>query len=220
VQSDDSSIIIVALMLTPLVTYLILSGRVGQLKAGGLEAKFISAAQEPVRVNVRTVEAALKPVQVAERGLIAELPERLKKLEPGEPVILTVKLGQQYRREDWLEYVRAILDRASLVYAAVLDDSGRLIAYMRVPALRQLLGSLELGGAMIRAIAQRDVATLMSFPGVETRALDTSATTLNALRLFRERGVDTLLTVDADKRIAGILKRDDIVAQIILDMAQ
>lgn len=178
VGASEGPAVIVALMLTPLVTYLILSGRVGQLKAGGLEAKFISAAQEPVRVNVRTVEAALKPVQVAERGLITELPERLKKLEPGEPVILTVKLGQQYRREDWLEYVRAILDRASLAYAAVLDDSGRLIAYMRVPALRQLLDSLELGGAMIRSIAQREVATLMSFPGVETRALDTSATTL------------------------------------------
>ncbi len=95
--------------------HLILSGRLGEFKGpGGLEAKFVNAANQPLRLTTRSVETSLHPVQVTARGTIEQLPEVVKGIDKSKPSILTVKLGGSYTREDWLAYVRTILDQAPI----------------------------------------------------------------------------------------------------------
>jgi len=70
----EKSPVLVALLIIPIVIYLILTGKIEEFKApGGLEAKFVLAAQQPVRITTPSAEEALQAVQVTPRGEIGEL---------------------------------------------------------------------------------------------------------------------------------------------------
>lgn len=100
------------------------------------------------------------------------MPERLEALEPGKSVILAVKLGQSYRRDDWLVYVQSLLKEATLAYAALLDSDEELVAFIPGSDLRAGLNDFALGGERIRANETRDLEAIRAFPHVRSETLE------------------------------------------------
>lgn len=213
--------VLIVLLLTPVVVYLVVSGRIGELRGpGGLEAKFLSVARQPIQFAERRVEASVQPVQLTARGSSAELPRKLAELDPFEPVILTVTLGQQYNRLDWLRYVEALLGHPSFKMAVLLDRQKRFIAYMTIPSIREILANAALGGELIQRIAAGSVEEIRLFRSVQTETISPESTAIDALRKLKASEADFLLVVDKDRKIQGIVDQEDIVSQIILDLAE
>ncbi len=216
----ENSAVLIGLMIIPVVTYLILSGRLGEFKGpGGLEAKFVNAANQPLRLTTSSVETSLHPVQVTARGTIDQLPEVVKGIDKSKPSILTVKLGGSYTREDWLAYVRTILDQAPIAYAALVEGEGRLVAYMSVSDVNRILNNFSLGGELIRLIAKGTAEEISRIPGVQTDFVSTADTAIDVLRLMEEKQTASVIVVDGKGKIVGIAKREDVIAQIMLDIA-
>ena len=216
----ENSAVLIGLMIIPVVTYLILSGRLGEFKGpGGLEAKFVYAANQPLRLTTRSVETSLHPVQVTPRGTIDQLPDVVKGIDKSKPSILTVKLGGSYTREDWLDYVSTILDQAPIAYAALVEGEDRMVAYMSVPDVNRILNNYSLGGELIRLIAQGTAEEISRIPGVQTDVVSTADTAIHVLRLMEEKQSASVIVVDGNGKIAGIAKREDVIAQIMLDLA-
>lgn len=212
--------VLVVLLLIPAVTYLIVSGRLGEFKApGGLEAKFVLAASQPVRVTT-TVEPLLQPVQLTERGSREQLSNKLARISGSKPVVLTVKLGKSYDREDWLTYVNALLDKTPVVFAVLVDSQDRFIAYMTASSIREQLQNVALGGELIRLIAGGAVEKIVKFPGVETEVPSTEDSAIDALRIMKKQELNSLIVINQDQRIVGIVGLEDIISQIILDLAE
>lgn len=212
--------VVIALMLLPAVIYLVVAGRIGELRApGGFEARFLSVAAQPVRFAERRVEASVQPVQLTTRGSAAELPKKLAALDPLEPTILTVKLGQTYDRLDWLRYVEALLGQPGFEMAALLDGEDRFVAYLTVKAVRDVLGNAALGGELIRLIAEGSAEEILLFPSAGTEVLSPDSSAMDALRTLRRNEVDSLPVIDRERRILGVVNTQDVLSQIVLDLA-
>ncbi len=215
----EKSPVLVALLIIPIVIYLILTGKIEEFKApGGLEAKFVLAAQQPVRITTPSAEEALQAVQVTPRGEIGELNSKLRSLNPSIPVILTVELGKSYKREDWLTYLSEILDRAPIAYAALVDNANHLIAHMRVPTVKEILKDFNLGGELIRLIGESAADEIIKIPGVDTAIVSIKDPAIDILRMMEQKETSSLIAVDENGKIAGILQKEDVIAQIILNM--
>ena len=216
----ENTAVLTGLMVIPLVTYLILSGRLGEFKGpGGLEAKFISAVNQPLRLTTHPVETSLQPVQVTARGPIEQLPAAVGDIDKSKPAILTVTIGKSYTREDWLAYVRGILDQAPIAYAALVDGDNRLVAYMSVSDVKHVLNSSALGGELIGLIAKGAAEEIIRMPGVRTDFVSLSVPAIDVLRSMEEHHSTAMIVVDANRKIAGIVKREDVIAQIVLDLS-
>ena len=215
----EKSPVLVALLIIPIVIYLILTGRLGEFKApGGLEAKFVLAAQQPVKITTQTAEEAMQAVQVTARGGIGELNSKVRALNPAVPVILTVELGKSYKREDWVAYLNEILNRAPIAYVALVDNANHLIAHMSVPTVKEILKDFNLGGELIRLIAESAADKIIKIPGVETAMVSMKGPAIEILQMMEQTDTSSLIAVDAHGRIAGILRKEDVTAQIILNM--
>ncbi len=216
----ENTAVLTGLMVIPLVTYLILSGRLGEFKGpGGLEAKFISAVNQPLRLTTRSVETSLQPAQLTARGPTQELPAAVGDIDKSKPAILTVTMGESYTRKVWLAYVHGILDQAPIAYAALVDGDNRLVAYMSVSDVKHVLNSYALGGELIRLIAKGKAEEIIRMPGVRTDFVPLSASAIDVLRAMEEHHSTSMMVVDANGKIAGIVKREDIIAQIVLDLS-
>lgn len=213
--------VLIALLLVPVVVYLVVSGRIGELRVpGGLEAKFVSATQKPIRLADRRVMASVQPVQSTSRGPSVDLPLKLAELDPFEPIVLTVTLGQKYNRRDWLAYVDALFDHPNFTMAVLLDRQERFIAYMTVQAIHDVLSNAALGEELIKLIEEEATDQIMLFPSVRTATISPDSTAIYALRKLQEMEADFLLVVGKEDHILGIVDSQDILRQIILDLAE
>lgn len=219
-QVENTGVLLV-LIGAPVLVYLVVSGKISEFAApGGFEARFLAIARKPVEFVDRTLEASVQPAQIAERGRTAELPDRLSRLERFEPVILTVKLGQAYDRRDWLEYVNALLEYPQFALAALLDENDRLLAFMGVGTVHELLSNAALGGELVRLIEQGELQHIIRFPGVHQQRVSPRSSAIEALRRMRGLSIEVLPVVDAQGSIVGIVTMQEIIAQIIVDLVE
>ncbi len=211
--------VLIALVLTPAIIYLVVSGRISEFSGpGGVQAKFLNAAEAPVRLVPQGVAALVEPVQGIARGESDQLERKLRDLDPLEAVILTVKLGQTYNARAWLEYVNALIRFPSFQIAVLLDEYDRFLAFMTAKSIRDVLAEPTKADRLIRLIAERSTDEILEFPRVETVTVSPGTTAIDALRDMRKNKLDVLLVVGEDRKVNGIIDMQDILSQIIFDL--
>ncbi len=90
---------------------------------------------------------------------------------------------------------------------------------MSVSDVNRILNNYSLGGELIRLIAQGAAEEIRRIPGVQTDYVSTADTAIDVLRLMEEKQTASVIVVDGKGKIAGIAKREDVIAQIMLDIA-
>lgn len=216
----ENSAVLIGLLIIPVVTYLILSGRLREFKGpGGMEAKFVNAVNQPLRITTRSIEKSLKSVQVTPRGTIDQLPDAMKMIDKSKPVILTIRLGESYIRNDWLMYMNTILDKVPIAYVAIVDDNDHLIAYMSVSDVRDVLDSIPIGGELIRLIKEGSAEEIKRIPGVQTDFVLSTESAIDVLQQMDKKQSTSVVIMDEDRKILGIASKEDVTAQIVLDIA-
>lgn len=209
----------IALLVIPFFVYGIASGKLRELSGpGGWGAKFQEIAAE--RVDPTPVTACLQDIQLVQKGGIQALREAGQHLQKGKPVALTLQLGRQDydlgALRAYLETLRIADPETTVLF---LDGGGGMVAYAEASAVLGLLGEPQQGQQLLDAIKSANVPYLRQLPGFCWQSITTERSNAEALQLMRELNARTVVVVDSEKRPVGVVKRDNIIAQLLVQLA-
>src|SRR5262245_40410850 len=145
IQPIDGSVLI-ALILLPIVVYLMASGKLAEFKApGGIEAKFVQAATESVSVASQTISYD-DPQVVAKESVRNLLQRKAQEIDESKPVIMTMILGNkaQYNLVDVNQYLRVLSSFPNFKFVVFLNGDSQFVAYMPAWAFKQMIAAPEL----------------------------------------------------------------------------
>ena len=218
VAGIEGDAVLVALLLTPIVAYAIFSGRLSELKAGGLEAKFVSAIRQPVDIGLEVVE----PSVVEKRGS-QELGMALRRLDESQPIILSLTMGSpgRYDRGAILQYIRSLSNFRQFKFVVIGDESGRIVAYIQYWLLERMLGSETLDEDLVATLNNGTAADLRRYSGFGfvTKTIREDASNLDALREMTLLRLEAIVVADRQGKLKGVVERDQLLGKLLLGMA-
>ena len=151
-----------------------------------------------------------------------ELPRRMRDLDESKPIILALALGREgyYNREVWAKYMQALSQFRSFKFVVILDQENKFVAYMPDWAILQILRMEALGDEFVRIINTGNIQELQRYPGVVTSTISTKATNINALREMTTQNLEALVVIDEDRKLKGVVEREQILSKLLLSMAR
>jgi CBS domain-containing protein len=218
----QGDLIIVFLILLPIIVYAIFSGKLGEFKAAGLEAKFVTVARQSVEIASETIKPSEEDMQIVAKGGIRELKIQLQDIDESNPIILTLTLGLEgyYNKSVWLNYMEALSQYRNFKFVVILDQEKKFVAYIPSWVMLQILRAEGLGQEFVRVINQGSPRELSRYPGVVTKTISTKTTNLEALKAMTDQNLDALVVIDEEKRLKGVVEREQIVSKLLLGLAQ
>src|SRR5262249_50891228 len=145
------------LLIVPAVVYLVLSGRISELKApGGLEFKLVQAANETVRTGAQGLQVETIPVaelQDVVKGEVSQLQARLQSIDESQPVVFTLVLGSG-KYDSWAisQYSAALSQFRSFHTVVFVDKDKHFVACMGARAFRDTLSVQTLADELLRSV--------------------------------------------------------------------
>lgn len=238
--SIDNGALFASLIFAPIVAYLILSGQLLEFKGFGLEAKFLEAAAKSVKTSpVKTT--TISPTSDS----IKDLTEKSKVKSffgIGSEVVL---LKVPENREKTKVSAREVFQVAHQIYPSllqgifqflvVLDESDRVLGYfekefffdiLRIEIEQTIRGKRteyqkerveeQLQQTQLWDIVENPRMRAGTWGVKETIRINTS--NLEALRTMREKNLCAIVVVDGQGKYKGIVKLNDIVSDLLLNL--
>ena len=211
--------VLVALLLLPLLVYVILTGKIQELKApGGIEAKFTSLANQSISAASQPVKPETEDFQAVLKDSLSALDAHTQNLDDSKPIIMLMDLGSgRYDADAALKYIDVLSQFRNFKYVVFLDKRKCFVGYMSSWAVKGILQKRELGNEFIDAI-NRGSAELTRYPGFETQTIATSWTNANALKEMARKNVEALVVIDDRKHIEGVVEREQILCLMMLSL--
>jgi hypothetical protein len=211
--------VLVALLVIPLVVYAVASGRLEELRGGGIEARFARVAAATV-----TPESTQLPVEAmygVEKANPRELPAVLDRLaDETAPTGLTIVVGKdRYTRDALRNYLAALGQLRTFKFVVFVDLEGRFEAYMPYWLLDRLLEGPR-GGEFVRALNEGLIGTIRRYPGVVRDAITTKHTNEHALREMERQGLEAIVVVDEERRVVGVVEREKVLSTMLLALSE
>jgi hypothetical protein len=200
--------VLVAILVAPLLVYLVLSDRIQEFAAGSVSVKL----REASRSTVGKV--------VSELGPVFDPRSPVEKVNPNQPMVAELKQGSgTYDREEVLHGIRQHEGLAPVALLIVLDTRDRVLAYMTYRSALDLLSNTHEGDQFIDLVNKGDSYAFQGsrrFSAVITETLTAETTNAKALALMEETGLDALVVVDRKKQFEGIVERNRVLSQMML----
>jgi predicted transcriptional regulator len=212
--------LLISLLLLPLLVYVIISGRIQELKApGGLEAKFRTLANESISAASETVRPEPDEIQAVLKESPMVLQQKVQDLDDSKPILMLMQLGSNsYSPEAAIKYLDTLSKFRNFRFVVFLDHRKRLVGHMSAWSVRALLQKAQLGNEFIDSINRGLSAELMRYPGFETEVITKSWSNANALKEMVRRNVDALLVVNERKELEGVVEREQVISLMILSL--
>ncbi len=212
----------ITLLLIPLLVYAVAAGMLDEFTApGGWGAKFRQAAKAEVApVPLTKMTEAIQRLDVVEKGGLDVLAGLSSRLEKNKPIALTFELGQRgYSADAAIKYVEVLLLTDSEMTALFLDADHHFVAMTEGTTLLTLLRASPQGQQLINAIAENNKNYILSLPGFHSNSIQATDTNVAALEKMRQQNARAIVVVDDQNRPTGVVKRDDIVARLLENLA-
>ena len=218
----EGDLIFVFLLLIPLLTYAILSGRLNEFKAVGLEAKFVDIARQSIDVSSETITPSENDLQIVAKSGLQYLNKMVERIDSGKPILLSLTLGpgKRYQRLALIRYIEALSQFRNFKFVVILHQDKRVFAYIPVNPFLELLHRKALADEFIQAINQGEINALSQYPGITKKTVSTKKTNIEALREMMSLNFDELIVTDEEERLKGVVERDQIVSKLLLSMAK
>jgi len=207
----------VAVLVLPLIAYLILSDRFAEFTLpGGISAKLARASREPVAPAVRT---SIQSVRVIQKGNRADLKRSLEGIAEASdaPLVMVVELGQDYSPWMFSQYLSELARYRGFRFLVIVDGSAHLVGYVpaevfRLPGMQseQDLTSL------VFTISAAQIPALLSVPGMISESLRLDSTVADGLSYMNRHRLRSGVVTDTQSRLVGIVDREDLVVQLLL----
>ena len=110
----EGDAVLISLLLTPLLVYLIISGKLEEFRGpGGLEAKFAKVASETISAASEEVKLSLEEMQVVLKESLSVLERKRQELSEAQPIVMIMELGKRdyFQREAVLRYLSDAVDK-------------------------------------------------------------------------------------------------------------
>ncbi len=218
VSMETTAIIVVLL---PLLGFLFLGGAIAEFGFGGMSAKFARAANAdiPTIPDFKDMMPDAKGFEEVGQDGSAALEKMLRnyKLSETKPIVLSLKLGSgDYDREKLVDFIEHLSLHRSFKLVVFLNTHKQFIACMPCRALRQLLIDEKEGEELIDTINGNNPSKLLESQMFVKEALNERSTNVEALRQMTELNIDTLVVIDSDRCLKGVVERDEIVNRMML----
>ncbi len=221
---QEGDTLFVALLFVPIVVYVIFSGRLKELRAGGLEAKFVDTAEKSVELASKTIEPSLSEMGIVAKEGVKELQKQISYIDESRPIILTLILGKEeyynYNRSLGVEYLETLSHYRNFKFVVFLDKEKKFVAYIPSWAMLRILRMDALGDAFVEIINRGNIQDLRQYPGVVTKTISIKATNLDVLREMTAQNLDALVVIDEDQKLKGVVEREQILSKLLLGMAR
>jgi CBS domain-containing protein len=227
IGADTDAVLSIAILL-PVLIYALVSGRIAELKAGGIEAKFREAGERPVAPSSAVVTAV--DAQSIEKGTLSELRSATSGIDGNRPVLLQLYLGsttseleiRRYTGHEVERYIQALSRFRQFRFVVVLDSERQVVGYIEPDRLLRVLiedGDYEQPGKFYDLINRGEATRLRENyrQYLITDVIETSTTNREALSLMQSLNADAMLVVDdRSKRLVGVVERSAIITEFLL----
>jgi CBS domain len=223
VAEVKDGVVLAALLIVPALLYLLLSGRVSDVKGpGGLEVRLSEVAREPIPLRGKdpgTSALSYERVRAVERGRTESFLEHIRDITPDDPVVLTLTLGSgPIDGKAAADYARGLTQFPRFRFVAIVDSGGALISYMQERAFRHLVESDVVDTrALLDNIEHKNVGAVRSYPGMIVSTVTRKTSIAQSLREMERLRTNALL-VTQDGRIEGIVERDHVANALLLSL--
>lgn len=217
--------VLAAVMIVPAVLYLLLSGRVSDLKGpGGLEVQLSAVANETIPIAGDphgTTAISIEGVRAVEKGRTESFVSRVRDIAADDPVVLTITLGSgPIDAAAAADYAKGLTQFPRFRFVAILDSHGKLISYMDESAFRHVIEANVIDASeLLSNIEHQNVGAVRAFPGMVVSTVTTQTSVANALRLMDRIRLSALLVTE-DGQIRGIVERDHLANTLLLSLIE
>ncbi|MDQ4049685.1 MAG: CBS domain-containing protein [Actinomycetota bacterium] len=223
VADVEDGAVLASLLIAPALLYLLLSGRVSELKGpAGLEVRLAEVAEQTIPVPGNDHSAlAYEAVRAVERGRKESFLSRIGDITPEEPVVLTLTLGSGPIDGDAAaDYARGLTQFPRFRFVAIIDSHGKLISYMQESAFRHVIeADVTDATELLNNIHQKNVGAVRAFPGMIVTTVTPGTSVADALRTMERLRLNALLVTE-DGRIRGIVERERLANALLLSLVE
>lgn len=228
------SIVLVALLVLPLLTYGVASGKISEITGpGGVSAKFAQVAAATVKPSplgdkvdeFSAFVTGAEDMFIFEKGGLSQIQEYLQTLVPGKPIAISLNLGSPgfYVQDAIILYIKTFLTfDPNLTIIFVDDRTGQYNASTNASSVLAALtlqrGDGSYDDSFVRALEAGDLIALQRLVVLTTSSVTAETTNAEALRMMVDDGVDSIIKVDAEGTAVGIVRRDQIISSLMLGL--
>jgi hypothetical protein len=216
-----SDAMFIAVLLLPIIAYVIFSGRLKELRAGGIEASFVTVAEQTVEVGSETIEPSTEDMEIVAKRGFNELIKRTKYIDESKPIVLTLTLGiANYDSHVMKMYLETLSRYPNFKFVVVLNTAGKFTAYIPSRAMLQILQLGNLGDEFLDNIRLDRIGELRRYPGVITKTVSTKTTNLVALQEMANQNLQALVVIDENLHLKGVVEREQIINKLLLGIVK
>jgi signal-transduction protein with cAMP-binding, CBS, and nucleotidyltransferase domain len=222
----DDNISFTALIIFPILVYLILSGRIKAFKAGGVEATFNEIANKSVEFEPQEiVESSSDEIGIIEKGTMSDLRNQLdylNRMEESKKFILTFLSGKQGYYDQWAvgRYLESLSGFRNFKFAVILDKNKKVVAYSTIDSLFKIVKRDNFGNELIQLINDGDNREIRNFPGFITKTISDKSKNIEALKIMEELNMDDLIMVNESNELKGIVNRNKILSKLMIALSE
>lgn len=214
------SVGLIVLILLPVATYGVATGFIKKITTpGGWAAEFREVAAAEIRPTLLVDE--VDDLAIVEKGGLDRILSQREAIQPGQPIAIVLTLGRQnyYNASAIQEYIRAFLTLDPDLTVIFQEQSDRFAASANANSVLAALQLDDYAPRFLRAIEESDLLALRRLVVLTTNAVHTETTNAEALQLMLKDGVDSMVKVDERGVAKGIVRRDQIVSHLMVQLA-
>jgi hypothetical protein len=216
-EIDEPATTLAALLLIPFAVYGVATGTFSKFSYAGFS--FETAANKSVEA-ARTPISAANKFQSVRKGDINPIPAMAGQLDKGQPVVIFLQLGKTgpdgssyYDETSITEYVNQFRSVDPELMIAVVTPINNFVASLEGKTF--LDWSPEQRTNFVEAITRFNVEYIQGLPGVASNAVSQRSSNADALKLMAKLKTKVLLYVDDSSKPEAVVKRDDVVAEMV-----
>jgi CBS domain-containing protein len=217
--------VLASVLIVPALLYLMLSGRVNELKGpAGLEVRLSAVANRTIPLagqGTHSSALSYEALREVETGRRESFMRRIQDITPTEPVLLTLTLGcNSINGEAAANYARGLTQFPRFRFVAILDTAGHLVSYMDERAFRHLVEADVVDAQeLLNNIENKNVGEIRKSAGMITET-DTPHTSIaDALREMERLRLNALLVTE-NGQVRGIVERERLANALLLSLIE
>lgn len=203
----DPTLVFIAL--TPFIVWLIVSGKISELRGpGGLGISFQKATKADI-APLKAIPLPMEEARVLQKGTTAELEEKVRRTSPN---VLSFEIGKKdyYEKDAITKYLEVLGRIPGFKLIVFTDATGRHIASTTLSIFTSL--NLKSDYNLVEAVEK---GTILGDPGIVHSFLGRDSTNKDALDEMQRAGVDTIPVLDKGRTVVGIVERNKIVTDVV-----
>lgn len=219
----EGETVLVAVLLVPIVIFLILSGKISELKTpGGLSLVFkdtLTATINPVENDLDlSVEESIS-IPKSSLPILQEHMKRISEKKDDSPVTLTLFLGRRYSLDMLITYIENLAQFPKFKFVVLLFPNNTVFGYFTGVSLLTILNRDDVAERFLSSLYNEDLETMRIFPGLITDLTFTSKSNIEALEKMDRYNYDALIAVDTNRKLRGVVNRSQIINKLLLSIS-